>query len=91
MSSKYMNYVGDIINDVEYHGMGDPEGFLEIHMEKPLPFRLYCKMADENWEEVSEEERLELIRQLKEKKSMHSRSDYRYYTIDFHLASLGGL
>ncbi|WP_086314402.1 hypothetical protein A5821_001969 [Enterococcus sp. 7F3_DIV0205] len=91
MSKKYLNYVGEIITDVEYHGLGDPEAFLEVHMDVELPFRLYCRMGNEDWEEVSEQERLELIDQLQDKKSKFSKSDYRFYTLDFYLASLGGL
>lgn len=89
MSKKYMNYVGQIISDVDYHALGDPEDFLEVHMDRELPFRIYCRMHDEDWEEVTEEERLELIKKLKDEKSKYSKSDYRFYTVDFYLASLG--
>lgn len=91
MSKTYLNYVGEIITDVEYHGLGEPEGFLEVHMDVELPFRLYCRMNDADWEAVSENERLELIKELEESKAKYSKSDYRYYTMDFYLASLGGL
>ena len=91
MNKKYLNYVGEIITDVEYHGLGEPEGFLEVHMEVELPFRLYCRMGEQDWKEVGESERLTLIDQLQDKKSRYSKSDYQFYTLDFYLASLGGL
>ncbi|MBL1229718.1 hypothetical protein IW492_10795 [Enterococcus sp. BWB1-3] len=89
MGKKYMNYVGEILTDAEYHGLGKPENFLEVRMDKELPFRLYCRTHEKDWVEVTEEERLDLIKDLKNKKSMYSKSDYRYYMLDFHLASLG--
>lgn len=91
MSKNYLNYVGEIITDAEYHGLGEPENFLEVHMDVELPFRLYCTMNDKDWEEVNETERLSLINNLEDKKSKYSKSDYRYYTLDFYLASLGAL
>lgn len=91
MNKKYLNYVGEIITDVEYHGLGDPKDFLEVHMKVELPFRLYCTMKNEDWEEVSEEKRQTLIEKLRKQKAMYSKSDYRYYTTDFYLASLGAL
>lgn len=91
MSAKFMNYVGDIITDVDYHAMGDPDDYMEVHMDKAIPFRLYCGMRNEDWEEVTEEERLALIEKLKNEKAMYSKSDYRFYKVDFLLASLGGL
>ncbi|MBO0469861.1 hypothetical protein JZO66_04845 [Enterococcus sp. DIV0242_7C1] len=91
MSKNYLNYVGEIITDVEYHGLGEPKDFLEVHMDVELPFRLYCRTDEKDWEEVTEAQRLELISQLEDTKSKYSKSDYRYYTMDFYLASLGGL
>lgn len=91
MSQKYMNYVGEILTDVDYHGLGKPANFLEVHLDKELPFRLYCRTREEDWEEVTEEQRLALIEKLRDKKSLYSKSDYQYYTFDFQLASLGAL
>ncbi|MBP2098213.1 hypothetical protein [Enterococcus rivorum] len=89
MSQKFMNYVGEVLSDVDYHALGKPENFLEVKMDAELPFRLYFRTHENDWETVTEEERLELIQKLKDKKSKYSRSDHRYYSIDFYLASLG--
>ncbi|OJG52870.1 hypothetical protein RV06_GL000902 [Enterococcus haemoperoxidus] len=48
-------------------------------------------MGEQDWEEVTEQERLVLVDQLQDKKSKYSKSDYQFYTLDFYLASLGGL
>lgn len=89
MSQKFMNYVGEVLSDVDYHALGKPENFLEVKMDAELPFRLYFRTYESDWETVAEEERLGLIKKLKDKKAKYSRSDHRYYSIDFYLASLG--
>lgn len=89
MSRKFMNYVGEVLSDVDYNALGKPENFLEVQMDAELPFRLYFRTHESDWETVTEEQRLELIQQLKDTKSKYSRSDHRYYSIDFYLASLG--
>lgn len=91
MGKKYLNYVGNIVIDSEYHALGEPKDYIEVRVDVDLPFRLYCSSHEEDWEEVSEEERSKLISELKDKKIKYSKSDYRYYIIDFHLASLGAL
>lgn len=89
MSGKRLNYVGEILTDVEYHGAGDPDNFLEVRMDVELPFKLYCRTDIKDWEEVTEKESLELVRKYEDTKSKYSKSDYRYYIMDFYLASLG--
>ncbi|WYJ91307.1 hypothetical protein A5888_003075 [Enterococcus sp. 9E7_DIV0242] len=91
MSKKYMNYVGELLTDVEYHGLGKPKNFMEVHMDVELPFRLYCRTHADDWKEVTEEERASLVEQLEDKKSKYSKNDYRYYMLDFQLASLEAL
>lgn len=86
---KYINYIGPILTDAEYHGLGNPNEYLEIHLSDNLPFRIYCKMDDDCWEEVTEERSKELIAELQDKKLKLSRNDYNYYMCDFYLASLG--
>ncbi|WP_280738815.1 MULTISPECIES: hypothetical protein [unclassified Enterococcus] len=88
MTEKYMNYVGEVLTDVDYHAAGDPTDFLEV-LSEGLPFRLYCRMKENDWEEVTAEERENLINKYKDQKSSYSRSDHRYYVMDFYLASLG--
>lgn len=91
MSEKFMKYVRELITDVDYVASGYPNDFLEVKMEQELPFRFYCSMQDGDWEEISNAAREQLIGELKDQKSTYSRSDHRYYMLDFHLASLGGL
>jgi len=90
MGKKFMKYVGELITDVDYVASGYPKNFLEVKNEQELPFRFYCSMEAEDWEEVSVAARKELIEELKDQKSKYSKSDHRYYILDFHLASLGG-
>ncbi len=89
--SKYVNYIGELITDIDYVAAGYPKDFLEVKGEQELPFHFYCSMKDEDWQEITAEERKSLIQEYKDQKSTYSRSDHRYYMIDFHLASLGGL
>ncbi len=91
MVEKYLNYVGELMKDVDYVASGYPKDFLEVKVEQALPFRFYCSMQANDWEEVTSEQRNRLIKQLKDKKSIYSKSDHRYYMLDFYLASLGGL
>lgn len=91
MSEKYMNYVGELVTDVDYVAAGYPKDYLEVKTEQELPFRFYCSMKEEAWKEVTPSERATLIKEFKDKKSIFSKSDHRYYMIDFYLASLGGL
>ncbi|NKC68554.1 hypothetical protein [Vagococcus fluvialis] len=86
---KYFNYVGPILTDTEYHGMGNPPEYLQVKLDNNVPFRIYCKMDDSCWEEVSKDKRLELIEEYSEKKRKLPKSDYRYYSYDFYLSSLG--
>jgi len=79
------------MTDVDYVASGYPKDFLEVKVEQALPFRFYCSMQANDWEEVTSEQRKQLIKQLKDKKSIYSKSDHRYYMLDFYLASLGGL
>ena len=91
MGEKFMNYVGELITDVDYVASGYPSDFLEVKTEQELPFRFYCSMKDDAWEEITPEKRQSLIAQFKDQKSTYSRSDQRYYMLDFYVASLGGL
>jgi hypothetical protein len=91
MVEKYLNYVGELMTDVDYVASGYPKDFLEVKVEQALPFRFYCSMQANDWEEVTSEQRNQLIKQLKDKKSIYSKSDHSYYMLDFYLASLGGL
>lgn len=91
MSEKYLNYVGELMTDVDYIASGYPKDFLEVKVEQALPFRFYCSMQKNDWEEVTPEQRTQLIQQFKDRKSTYSKSDHRYYMLDFYLASLGGI
>ena len=91
MSEKYLNYVGELMTDVDYIASGYPKYFLEVKVEQALPFRFYCIMQENDSEEVTPEQRTQLIQQFKDRKSTYSKSDHRYYMLDFYLVSLGGI